>query len=141
MPTRTAQAHWQGAVKEGAGQIEVPQADFSKKLSFASRFEDGSGTNPEELLGAAHAGCYSMALSLMLGEAGYTPEQIQTRADVTIEAQNGGFAITKIKLDASAKIPGIDEATFQEKAQAAKEGCPVSKALAGVSIELDAKLQ
>ena len=115
----------------------LPGSGFSQTLTFASRFENGSGTNPEELIGAALSGCFSMAFSLMLGEAGYTPEHIESQANVTIEQQGEGFAITRIGLSTYGTVPGIDAATFEETARAAKEGCPVSKALAGTTIELE----
>jgi osmotically inducible protein OsmC len=119
----------------GSGAFEGP-------YSAQSRFEDGSGTNPEELLGAAHAGCFSMALSLALGQAGHPPESIETEATVHIERADDGFAINRIDLVTRARVPGIEDAAFQETAQAAKAGCPVSKALASVpEITLDATLE
>lgn len=113
---------------------------FEGSYSFASRFEQGPGTNPEELLGAAHARCFSMALSMILEMAGYTPELIHTVARVHIDKAGEGFKITTIELDTEARVPGIDEKVFREKAEAAKKGCPVSMALAGVEIKLQAKL-
>jgi lipoyl-dependent peroxiredoxin len=139
--TRKAAAIWKGSIKEGEGAMKVESGAFEGKYSFSSRFEDGTGTNPEELIGAAHAGCFSMALSLMLGEAGYTPDEISTRAEVTIEKKGEGFAITGITLNTEASIPNIDEETFMKHAQNAKEGCPVSQALAGTNISLNAKLK
>jgi osmotically inducible protein OsmC len=114
---------------------------FEGAYSAASRFEEGEGTNPEELIGAAHAGCFSMALSLALGEAGHDPESIETDATVHIDPADGGFAITRIELSTRGRVPGIDASEFERYAQAAKEGCPVSKALAGVQISVDAQLE
>jgi osmotically inducible protein OsmC len=113
---------------------------FEGSYTFASRFEEGTGTNPEELIAAAHAGCFSMAFSLVLEEAGYTLDRVHTVAKVRLEKVGDDFKITTINLEAEAKVPGIDEDTFQEKAQAAKEGCPVSQALAGPEIHVQAKL-
>jgi osmotically inducible protein OsmC len=114
---------------------------FEGAFSFHSRFEDGAGTNPEELIGAAHAGCFSMAFSNILAEAGFTPERVETVAHVRLEmTDDGGPTITQIALETEADVPEIDEETFQQHAAAAKEGCPVSKALAGTDITLDAKL-
>ena len=113
---------------------------FEGGYTFASRFENGKGTNPEELIGAAHAGCFSMALSAGLGRAGFTPEYVKTSAKVTLEKVNDAFSITTIELKTEAKIPNIDEKAFLEQAEGAKKGCPVSKALTGVNIKLDAKL-
>ncbi len=113
---------------------------YEGEYSFHSRFEDGTGSNPEELIAAAHAGCYSMALSNVLDEAGYDPESVHTTADVTLRMVDGEPTITGVFLTTEATVPGIDDSTFQEHAQAAKEGCPVSKALAGVEIDLDASL-
>jgi osmotically inducible protein OsmC len=117
----------------GSGAFEGP-------YSFASRFEDGSGTNPEELIGAAHAGCFSMALSGALTRAGHPPTRIHTSAKVHIDRGEAGFSITRIELQTEAEVPGIDDETFQTEAQGAKAGCPVSRALAGTEITLDAKL-
>ena len=139
--TRKAAAIWKGSIKDGKGAMKVESGAFEGKYSFSSRFEDGTGTNPEELIGAAHAGCFSMALSLMLGEAGYTPDEISTKAEVTIEQKGEGFAITGITLNTEASVPNIDEDTFMKHAQNAKEGCPVSQALAGTNISLNAKLK
>lgn len=140
MPARKAQAEWQGDLKSGGGTVALGSGAWSGPYSFSSRFENGQGTNPEELIGAAHAGCFSMALALMLGTAGHPPSRIQTDATVHIDQVEGGFAITRIQLKTEASVPGIDDATFQKHANNAKEGCPVSKALAGTTIELDAKL-
>jgi osmotically inducible protein OsmC len=120
--------------------MKLGSGAFEGKYSFPSRFESGAGTNPEELIAAAHAGCFSMALSAGLGKSGFTPTRIHTTAKVHLEKVGEGFAITKIELDTEAQIPGIDNKTFQEHAEGAKKGCPVSKALAGPEITLNAKL-
>ena len=140
MVERKAEAEWQGDLRSGKGRLSLGSGAFSEAYSFPSRFENGEGTNPEELIGAAHAGCFSMALSAGLSAAGKAPERIHTTASVQLEKQGQGFAITRILLKTEAKVPGIDEAAFQEQARTAKENCPVSKALAGTRIELDAKL-
>lgn len=141
MPIRKAEARWQGSLKHGKGEVKTESGALSAPYSFTSRFEEGTGTNPEELIAAAHAGCFSMALSLMLTEAGYEPDTIETTAKVSIEKQEAGFRITRIDLETDVSAAGIDENTFQEKAQAAKQGCPVSQALAGPRIELKATLR
>jgi lipoyl-dependent peroxiredoxin len=140
MPTRKAHARWEGTLKEGKGKVDFGNGAFKGAYSFASRFEEGSGTNPEELLGAAHAGCFAMALSLVLGQAGFKPEYVDATAHVTVTPRDGGFKITKSHLVCEAKVPGIDEVTFVQHAQAAKANCPVSQALAGTGITLEAKL-
>jgi osmotically inducible protein OsmC len=140
MVKREASAVWKGTLKDGKGTMALGSGAFEGQYSFSSRFEEGQGTNPEELIGAAHAGCFSMALSLGLTEAGYKPERIATEATVKLEKSDGGFAITHITLDTEAEVPGIDKETFIKHAHDAKEHCPVSKALAGVEIALDAKL-
>ena len=140
MPVRTAEAEWKGNLNRGSGRMKLGSGAFEGSYSFPSRFEDGPGTNPEELIGAAHAGCFSMALSHMLAEAGHIPDAVHTTAKVHIDKVDDGFKITTIELQTEGKVPGIDEKTFQEKAKAAKEGCPVSQALAGVDIRLQAKL-
>jgi len=135
---RTASAHWTGGLKDGKGQISTQSGALKQQpYGFASRFEGVAGTNPEELIGAAHAGCFTMALSLILGEAGLTAESMETTATVTLESVEGGFGITAIALKLVAKVPGTDEATFKDLASKAKAGCPVSKALAAVPITLD----
>jgi osmotically inducible protein OsmC len=142
MPTRNASARWEGPFKRGGGTMKVGGGAYEGPYSAQSRFEDGDGTNPEELLGAAHAGCFSMALALALGEEGHDPESVETDAAVHIDpADGGGFEITRIELSTRARVPGIDDDEFQRVAQAAKEGCPVSKALAGVDISLQASLE
>jgi osmotically inducible protein OsmC len=140
MPARTASAVWEGDLKSGKGRVKLGSGAYEGAYSFVSRFESGAGTNPEELIGAAHAGCFSMALSAGLGKAGITPKRIQTEARVHLEKQGEGFAITRIDLVTVGDVPGTDEKTFREHAEAAKKGCPVSKALAGAEITLDAKL-
>lgn len=137
MPVRSAQAEWNGTLKEGNGTMALNSGAYQGPYTYASRFEDGPGTNPEELIGAAHAGCFSMFLSALLTNAGYPPTRIRTTARVHIAA---GPTITTIELDTEAEVPNVDEATFQEKAAAAKAGCPVSKALASVDIKLNARL-
>jgi osmotically inducible protein OsmC len=138
MAVRKAQALWEGSLREGHGVMRF--GSFEGPFSFASRFENGNGTNPEELLGAAHAGCFSMALSAGLGRAGFTPQLVQTVANVTLDKVDGKSRITMIHLDCEAEIPGIDAETFAKIAEEARSGCPVSVALAGVQISLDAKL-
>lgn len=141
MVTRTADAEWRGSLKEGDGSVRLGSGAFEGRYSFGSRFEQASGTNPEELLGAAHAACFSMALSLVLGEAGLTPRRVSTTAAVDIRPDpGGGFSIARIHLTTEAEVPGADPKTFADCARAAKTGCPLSKALAGVEITLDAHL-
>ena len=141
MAVRTANARWEGSLKEGDGKMRLGSGAFEGAYSFASRFEEGTGTNPEELIGAAHAGCFSMALSAALGGAGHDPESIETSALVHLEKTDGGQAITRIELTTNATVPGIADDEFQKIAAEAKAGCPVSKALAGVEISLDASLK
>lgn len=141
MPKRMAEAIWKGTLQKGKGKIKLGSGAFEGDYSFSSRFESGTGTNPEELIGGAHAGCFSMALSVFLEKAGHPPESIETRAAVTIEKVGEGFKITGIELDTEAVVPGIDEKSFQEQARAAKENCPVSQALAGTKIGLKATLK
>jgi osmotically inducible protein OsmC len=140
MVARKAEAEWRGDLRSGKGQVSLGSGAWSGPYSFRSRFESGEGTNPEELIGAAHAGCFSMALAAGLTQAGHAPERIHTMATVEIEQQDGGFAIPRILLRTEARVPGIDEGAFQEQARTAKVNCPVSKALAGTTIELEAKL-
>lgn len=138
---KTASAHWQGSLKEGKGTISTESGALKDNpYGFNTRFENAPGTNPEELIGAAHAGCFSMALSLMLGEEGFTPDSIDTKATVTLEKDGDGFAVTAVHLDMTARIPNIDQATFDEIANKAKTGCPISKLL-NADISLDATLQ
>lgn len=141
MPTRKAEAEWKGNLAEGEGTLKVGSGAFEGPYSFKSRFEEGqTATNPEELIGAAHAGCFTMALTAALSRAGIKPTRIHTEARVTLEKVGEAFTITRIELETEAEIPGIDDAAFQNYAKGAKEGCPVSKALAGTEIHLNAKL-
>lgn len=137
---RKGSAVWQGGIKDGNGAVSTESGALDDHpYGFSSRFEEEQGTNPEELIGAAHAGCFSMALSLMLGEAGLTPESLQTTATVSLEQGDGGYSITAIHLELKGKVPGTDQAGFEEIAAKAKAGCPVSK-LFNADITLDAKL-
>jgi len=140
MLVRKSTAVWEGGLKNGKGTMKIGAGAYEGKYSFASRFEQGPGTNPEELIGAAQAGCFSMALSLVLEQAGYKPERIDTTARVSLDKIPEGFKITTIDLETEGRVPGIDEKTFTEKAEAAKKGCPVSMALTGVEIRLRARL-
>ena len=141
MPDRKASAVWEGNFKEGKGTMQMLSGAYKGPYTAASRFEEGEGTNPEELIAAAHAGCFSMALSAQLSNNGFSPERIETNANVHMEKTDAGNSITRIDLMTQAKVPGIDNDKFQELAQKAKAGCPVSRALAGVGeITLDAKL-
>ena len=141
MPSRRAEAEWKGNLIHGSGQLAVGSGAFSGQYSFKSRFEDGqAATNPEELIGAAHAGCFTMALTAQLSRAGLTPTRIHTGATVTLEKVDDAFAITSIDLETTAEVPNLDDATFQRHALDAKQNCPVSKALAGTQIRLTAKL-
>jgi len=134
-------AKWQGGIRDGKGAISTKSGALTEyPYGFASRFEGKPGTNPEELIGAAHAGCFTMALSLILGEAGLTAEHMETRADVTLVKQADGYAITAVHLSLTGKVPGADQATFEELAGKAKAGCPVSKLL-NAEITLDVKLE
>jgi|SRR5699024_2560084 len=141
MPTQTADATWNGDLKNGNGTMRMQSGSYEGNYSFASRFEDGDGTNPEELIGAAHAGCYAMALSNELAEAGFDPQSVDAQAEVSFGITDDGPTITGIKLIAEANIPEISEEEFQQFADGAKKGCPVSKALAGTDITLDASLK
>ena len=141
MPVRKAEAEWKGNLAEGEGQLKLGSGAFNGPYSFKSRFEEGqSATNPEELLGAAHAGCFTMALTAQLSRAGVKPTRIHTVAKVKLEKVNDTFSITEIALETEAEISGIDDATFQGYALDAKQNCPVSKALTGTRIDLIAKL-
>ena len=138
---KKAWAIWNGDIKNGSGTISTETGVLrNAPYGFKARFENGKGTNPEELIGAAHAGCFSMALSLMLGEAGLTPEKIETHASVTLEKLDAGYEITASHLSVSARIPGADNAKFQEIANKAKTGCPVSKVLKA-QVTMDATLE
>lgn len=140
MPTRSASATWNGDLKTGNGNFKGASGAISGNYSFGTRFENQPGTNPEELIGAAHASCFSMALAFGLSNAGLKPQSVKTSADVTVDKVGDGFKITKIKLTCEAAVPGADAAKFKQIADATKTGCPVSAALSAVPIELDAKL-
>ena len=138
---RSASAVWQGSLKEGRGSISTQSGTLEQaQYSFGTRFENGVGTNPEELIAAAHAGCFSMALSGQLTSAGLTPEKIDTKAVVTMEKTDAGFTVTKIHLTTTATVPGADKAKFDELAAAAKNDCPISRLLAAATITMDATL-
>jgi lipoyl-dependent peroxiredoxin len=140
MPIRSAEAEWFGKVTDGNGHMKLGSGAFDGPYSFRSRMADGAGTNPEELIGAAHAGCYSMALSGLMTAAGLTPKRIHTKAAVRFDKVGDGFAITGIELTTEAEVPGLDDPTFQGYAANAEKNCPVSKALAGTKITLKATL-
>ena len=141
MPARSANARWEGGLKDGKGNMRLGGGAFDGQYSFSSRFEEGTGTNPEELIAAAHAGCFSMAFSAGLEKAGFKPNSVQTEAKVHLSPkEGGGFGISRIDLITSADVPGIEKDTFEQVAQGAKEGCPVSQALSAVEITLDATL-
>ncbi|MCC7080873.1 MAG: OsmC family protein [Burkholderiales bacterium] len=139
MPIRSAQAEWKGNLVAGQGHMKMGTS-YDGPFSFKSRMEEGSGTNPEELIAAAHAGCYSMAFSAELDKAGYTPKRVHTTAAVHFGKVGEGFAITEIDLATEADVPGIERTKFQQIAEDARKGCPVSKALAGTTIKLKATL-
>jgi osmotically inducible protein OsmC len=140
MPTRTADAEWTGTITEGSGKMKLGSGAFEGAYDFRSRMEDGGGTNPEELIGAAHAGCFSMALAAQLTGAGLKPERIRTHAAVSFTKAAAGWTIDRIDLITEASVPGLSAADFQAKAEEAKKNCPVSRALAGVPIGLTATL-
>lgn len=141
MPTRKAEAEWEGNLTEGSGRLKVGSGAFDGPYSFASRFTEGqTATNPEELLGAAHAGCFTMALTAQLTRAGITPKRVHTEARVKLEKIGEAFSITQIELETEAEIPNVDDATFQKYALDAKQNCPLSKALAATQINMTAKL-
>lgn len=140
MAVRKAQAVWEGTLKEGSGSMKFGSGAFEGAYTYASRFEEGIGTNPEELIGAAHAGCFSMALSADLGKAGYTPKRIATKAQVHLGRVDGKARITKVHLETEAEVPGIDQEAFLKIAEGTRTGCPVSAALSSVEITLDARL-
>jgi osmotically inducible protein OsmC len=141
MATRNGSAQWSGSLNEGSGKLTVGDDVWTGNYSFASRFEDGEGTNPEELVAAAHAGCFTMALSLALGDAGHLPDSINSTAKVQLRNVDGLPTIDKIDLETEASVPGVEDVEFQELAEKAKAGCVVSRALAGVqTINLTAKL-
>jgi len=141
MPTRKAEAEWEGNLAEGSGRLKVGSGAFEGPYSFKSRFEEGqAATNPEELLGAAHAGCFTMALTAGLSRAGIKPKRIHTEARVKLEKVGEAFSITQIELETEAEIPDVDDAAFQKYALDAKQNCPLSKALAATQISMTAKL-
>jgi osmotically inducible protein OsmC len=140
MAIRTSDAQWNGDLKSGNGTIKLGSGAWQGQYSFSSRFEDGNGTNPEELVAAAHAGCYSMALANELSSAGFTADSVATKANVHLEKTAEGFGIPKIDLITVATVPGIDDATFQKIAEATKAACPISQLLKAAEITLDAKL-
>jgi len=140
MAVRHAEAIWNGTLREGSGTMKVGSGLFDGPYSFPSRFEEGEGTNPEELIGAAHAGCFSMALSGALVRAGFTPQRIHTTAAVHLEKVGEGFKVTRIHLQTQGTVPGLDAATFLEHAETAKATCPISQLLTGAEITLDAEL-
>ena len=140
MATRSAKAQWDGTLQEGKGTMAFGSGAFQGAYSFQSRFENGAGTNPEELIAAAHAGCFSMAFAAALGKNGFNPKRVNTTANVHLTKGDAGFSINLIELQTEASVPGIDDAKFQEIAETAKKTCPVSKALAGPEIRLQAKL-
>ncbi|WP_207462052.1 OsmC family protein [Azospirillum sp. SYSU D00513] len=140
MAIRQSDAEWRGDLKQGSGTMRLGSGAFEGAYSFPSRFEDGQGTNPEELIAAAHAGCYSMALSAGLAKAGFTPTRVRTTAKVHLDMVGGAPTITRIELDCDAEVPNIEAAAFNEQAETAKKNCPVSKVLAGAEISLNARL-
>jgi osmotically inducible protein OsmC len=141
MAVRTSNAEWVGALQNGSGKMALGSGAFEGQYSYKSRFEEGEGTNPEELIGAAHAGCFSMAFANTLATAGHDPQRVETTARVHLVPAEEGPSITQIELETEAEVPGIDQEEFQQLAKTAKENCPVSKALAAVDISLDAKLR
>lgn len=140
MAKRTSEAVWRGNLKDGDGTLKLDSGAFEGAFTYASRFEEGEGTNPEELIGAAHAGCFSQFLAAVLSGDGYTPTRIRTTSTVHLGQVNDAPTITKIEINTEAEVPGVDEDTFMKHAQNAKENCPVSKALAGPEITMNAKL-
>ncbi|MGD2058585.1 MAG: OsmC family protein [Anaerolineales bacterium] len=141
MPVRKAQAKWEGNLKGGKGKMAFGSGAFEGAYSFSSRFEQGEGTNPEELIAAAHAGCFSMAFSNELDKAGFTPESVETEAAVTLEKLEGGFQITKVNLATIGVVPGVSEDQFKQIAEKASKGCPVSQALKAIEINVSAVLK
>jgi lipoyl-dependent peroxiredoxin len=141
MPVRSANAEWLGDLQSGKGTMKLQSGAYEGPYSFSSRFEEGAGSNPEELIAAAHAGCFSMAFSGGLSKAGFPPTSVRTTANVHLEKREAGFTVTRIVLDTEADVPNIDEAQFQEIAEGSKKGCPISRALGAVeSIEVNARL-
>ena len=140
MPVRSSEAQWDGTLQEGKGTMRFGGGAWEGQYSFSSRFEEGAGTNPEELIAAAHAGCFSMAFAGALGRNGHNPNSVRTTANVHLEKTDEGFRVRRIDLETEADVPGIDEAKFQEVAQTAKATCPISVLLAAAEINLTAKL-
>lgn len=140
MAVRTANAEWKGTLAEGTGRVESESGALEGAYSFGSRFQEGEGTNPEELIAAAHAACFSMALAGGLAQGGHTPDSVRTEGRVHLDKVEGGFRISRVHLKCEARVPGIDEATFQEQVRDASEGCPVSQALKALEIDVDARL-
>jgi lipoyl-dependent peroxiredoxin len=140
MPTREAQAEWQGNLARGKGTMSFGSGAWEGAYTADSRFEEGEGTNPEELIAAAHAGCFSMAFALALSQAGHEPDSVRTTAKVSIEKDDGGFSITRSVLSTEVEVENLSEDEFQKLAEEAKQGCPVSRALGAIEIELEAKL-
>lgn len=141
MPIRTASARWQGNLTDGSGTIRTGQGGYEGNYSFKSRFEEGEGTNPEELIGAAHSGCFSMAFAKALSDAGFTPNDVATTARVHLDKTEAGMTVTRIDLETVADVPGIDEAQFAKTAEGAKQNCPISRLLSpGAEITLSARL-
>ena len=140
MPTRSSSAQWSGNLARGNGTMSLGRGAFEGSYSFASRFESGDGTNPEELIAAAHAGCFSMALAAALSADDHVPDSVNTTAEVTIETVEGNPTITRSELTTEVKVDGLDDGEFQSYAEGARSGCAVSRALGGVEISLDAKL-
>jgi osmotically inducible protein OsmC len=141
MPTRTSSARWSGNLTDGSGTIRTGKGGFEGNYSFKSRFEEGEGTNPEELIGAAHAGCFSMAFAKGLADAGHTATSVDTTAKVHLDKTDAGMTVTRIELETVGNVPGIDDAEFQKVAQGAKENCPISRLLSpGAEITLTARL-
>ena len=141
MPIRTASARWEGNLTEGSGTVKTGKGGYQGNYSFKSRFEEGEGTNPEELIAAAHSGCFSMAFSKGLADAGFTPTSVDTTAKVHLDKTDAGFGVSRIELDTVGDVPGIDDDTFQKIAEGAKENCPISRLLSpGAAISLTAKL-
>jgi lipoyl-dependent peroxiredoxin len=140
MPTRSSSAQWSGNLARGNGTMSLGSGAFEGPYSFASRFEDGEGTNPEELIAAAHAGCFSMALANVLSQAGHEPDSVSTTARVHLDKDDGGFSITRSELVTEVNVDGLDDAEFQQHADEAKRACPVSRALGAIEVDLDAKL-
>ena len=140
MPTRSSSAQWSGNLARGSGTMSLGSGAFEGPYSFASRFEEGDGTNPEELIAAAHAGCFSMQLAALLSQAGHEPDSVSTTAVVHLDKDDGGFSITHSDLTTEVKVEGLDDSEFQKYAEEAEKTCPVSRALGAIEIGLDAKL-